>query len=207
MAKNEQSGWEPREVTVRHGMFWYFSREKQVLPDAGKGNRLTEQTVLIQRVANQNDKITIELESDYQRGVEHHAFWTDEELKAARTGGAPAIVPEGAAGTVDGPPPALSQAPGKDAGNSDDGGVAEPPDPTEVNVAELDNDELVEWLQGSGMFDGARKPNADEVIDKIGDDPELAERMLAAEKRAQDKPRTSVEKHVNKVQEAATANS
>lgn len=205
MAKSESS-WEPREVVIRHGMFWYFVREKQVLPDAGKGNRLTEQEVLVQRIANQNDTITLELESDYQRGVEHRAFWTDEELKAASAGSAPAVVPDGAEGTVDGPPPALMQAPGSQPSSEGGGGEDEPVDPSEVNVGELDNDELVEWLQGSGMFDGSRQPNADEVVSAIGDDPELAERMLSAEKRAHgEKYRKGVERHALKVQEAATA--
>lgn len=174
--------WEPREVVVRHGIFWYFKKEMQVLPDKDT-NRLKEQEVLIQRTANQNDVITVELEADYQRGVDHHAFWTEDELKSTQ--------PQTPAQLIAG-------APGEGEGD-------EPQDPMTVPIGELDSGELVEWIQGSGQFDEYDSPTGDEVVEKVGNDAELAERVLTAEKSARDKPRVVVERELNKVIEAATA--
>jgi hypothetical protein len=169
--------FDPVEVQIRHGIFWYFAREKQVVTDSNTG-RLKEQDVLIQRVANQNDKITLHLESDYQRGVDHHAFWTDEELAAARVGPTGvAVVPVGADGTVDAPEPLLE-------GSTPGGGTEAPPEPLSHDLSDRPVEDLTEWIMAAGEFDGQKKPNAGEVISAAGNNPDLAQRLLDAEERA-----------------------
>lgn len=189
--------YKPQEVQIRHGMFWYFAKEKQVLPNMSKGGALEEQEVLVQRTAVQNEKVTLMLEADYRRGVEHHAFWTEEELSQPRTAtGAPAVVPEGSPGTVEAPPP--------DDGTGGGGGPSDE-DPTEVNIGELDHSDLVEWIQGTGAYDEYKPPTADQIVEQVGDDAELAERVLSAERAARDKPRATVERSLTSVVEKATA--
>jgi hypothetical protein len=189
MAKEPE--WEPREVVIRHGLFWYFAREKQVTPNPSTG-RLQEQEVLVQRTAGQNETVKIWLESDYQRGLDHHAFWTEAELAEAAGQARSNVLPT----------PALQAG---EAGHDGEGGGEESPDPMEVAVGELDSEGLRDWLTGTGEFDGARKPTAAEVTEKIGDDAELADRMLKAEVATREKPRVEIERHVDKVQESATA--
>lgn len=175
--------YSPQTVTIRHGLFWYFSKEKQVLPNPETG-LLEEKTALVQRSALQNATITLDLESDYNRGVEHHAFWTEDDLKS-RAGADSSQLPAGSGDEDDDPD--------------------EPKDPTEVPIGELSEDDLVEWLQATGEFDGYKQPNAEETVAAVGEDAELASRVLSAEKRARDKPRASVEKPLTKMVEEATA--
>jgi hypothetical protein len=69
-----------------------------------------------------------------------------------------------------------------------------------TSLADLDDDDLVDWLMAVGRFDGQKKPNVDEVVAAAGDDPEFAERMLSAEDRASGgDPRGGVESGLNKI--------
>jgi hypothetical protein len=73
---------------------------------------------------------------------------------------------------------------------------------TEVDLSALDDDELVDWLMSTGEFDGRKKPNGSEVVEAVGDNPELAKRVLAAENTASGgDPRNNVEEPLNKVAE------
>jgi hypothetical protein len=51
-------------------------------------------------------------------------------------------------------------------------------------ASDLDDDQLVEWIQGTGEFDGSAKPNADQVVQAAGGDAEQAQRLHDAEVRA-----------------------
>lgn len=193
----------PKKVVIRHGIFWYFAREKQVIPNQQKGGQLTEQEVLVQRIANQNEEVELTVESDYQRGVEHHAFWTDEELSAMRgpeaiaVVGAPAVVPEGAPGTVEAPAPSPD---GGGGGGSDDDEVE---DPMDQDVAGFDDEQLRDWLTGTGEFDGQRKPNQNEVAGLM--EGELAERLYRAESQTREKPRQQVQAKYESLSEGSAA--
>jgi hypothetical protein len=69
-----------------------------------------------------------------------------------------------------------------------------------VELAELDHEDLVDWLQGTGMFDGEKKPNANEVVQAGHGNPELAQRLLAAENEASGgQPRETVIKGLSNV--------
>lgn len=165
--------WEPKEVKIKHGAFWYYSREKYVVPATGQ-----EEDRLIQRFANQNDKVTLVLASDYNRGVEFGAFYTDDEVATyeARI--------SGSVGVLD----------GEDIENGP------------ANVPDLDDEGLADWLTATGQFDGHKKPNADEVVAAAGGDRELASRLLTAEERASGgDPRKGVKDGLSKVIEAEQA--
>jgi hypothetical protein len=54
----------------------------------------------------------------------------------------------------------------------------------EVELGDLDDEDLVDWLMGAGMFDGHVKPSAALVVEAAGDDPSMAKRLLQAEGRA-----------------------
>jgi hypothetical protein len=199
-ADKVQDSFEPKEVVIRHGIFWYFAKEMTVVTDE-KTKRLVEQESLIQRIANQNDTVTLVLESDYRRGIEHHAFWTDDELAAATalrtreaTHGAVAAAQE----------PLSVQAPSAEQLGAS-GGDDEHLQPLEYDLREFEEEsDLIEWLQGTGAFDGMRAPNAQEVVKAAGDDPDLARRLLAAEPLARGDlgSRSTVEAGLMKVVEA-----
>lgn len=75
----------------------------------------------------------------------------------------------------------LSQPPAE----ADDGG--------EVELSQLDDEDLVDWLMGTGMFDGHAKPKAALVVKAAEGDPDMAERLLQAERTAGgDAPRQNV---------------
>ena len=59
-----------------------------------------------------------------------------------------------------------------------------PTDEVGVELSHLDEDDLVDWLMGTGMFDSEARPPAAVVVDAAGDDPDLAARLLRAELRA-----------------------
>jgi hypothetical protein len=60
--------------------------------------------------------------------------------------------------------------------------------------------ELVEWLTATGMFDGEKRPNVNEVVAAGDGNPELAKRLLAAEATASgDQPREGVVKGLQAV--------
>ena len=54
----------------------------------------------------------------------------------------------------------------------------------EVELNQLDDGELVDWLMGCGMFDGNPKPAAALVIEAAEGDAGMAERLLQAERTA-----------------------
>lgn len=199
-ANKIQGAFEPVTVVIRHGIFWYFSKEMVVVTD-DKTKRLVEQEQLVQRIANQNDSVELVVESDYKRGLQHYAFWTDEDLATAKAlraresqRGVPAAAQEPATVQV----PTAQQFAERAAG----GGEEDRMEPLEVNMDVLEAEsDYIEWLQGTGMFDGQRAPNADEVIKAAGDDPELAKRLLAAEPlaRGDQGSRSTVEKGLNKI--------
>ena len=63
----------------------------------------------------------------------------------------------------------------------------------EVELFDLEDDELVDWIMSTGRFDGEKKPNAKEVIAAAEGDSDNAERLLTAEKTATgDQPRGEV---------------
>jgi hypothetical protein len=200
-----QANFDPVTVVIRHGIFWYFAKEMVVQTDE-KTKRLVEVETLVQRIANQNDEVTLVLESDYMRGVTHHAFWTDEEMEQVRalrnresTHGVAAAAQE----------PLSVQAPSRDqlAAGDDDlgGGTDDQKEPLDFDLTQFEeHSDLVEWLQGSGTFDGMRAPNANEVIKAAGNNPDLAKRLLAAEPEARGDLglRSTVENGLNKIIEA-----
>lgn len=196
----EGSEFEPKTVVIRHGIFWYFAKEKVVQTNE-KTRKLEETEQLVQRIANQNDSVTLVLESDYRRGVEHHAFWTEDELLSANA----LRTREAAHGVAAAAQEPLSvQAPTAEqlaAGGGDD----DVKGPLDYDLREFDEEsDIIEWLQGTGTFDGMRAPNAQEVVKAAGDDPELARRLLAAEPlaRGDQGTRSTVETGLNKIIEA-----
>jgi hypothetical protein len=62
--------------------------------------------------------------------------------------------------------------------------------PVELN--DLEADELVDWLTGTGMFDGQQKPSTALVVKAAEGDAEMAERLLQAERTARVDPRPEV---------------
>lgn len=78
----------------------------------------------------------------------------------------------------------------------------ENPEETTRDPKELDDEDLVDWLMGTGEFDGHKKPTAAEVVDAIGDDAEFGERVLDAEETASGgNPRKAVVEHVESLTE------
>jgi hypothetical protein len=74
--------------------------------------------------------------------------------------------------------------------------------PLDYDLHEFDEEsDLIEWIQGTGTFDGMRAPNAQEVVKAAGDDPDLARRLLSAEPlaRGDQGMRSTVEQGLNKV--------
>lgn len=68
------------------------------------------------------------------------------------------------------------------------------------NLNELGDDEIVDWLMSTGEFDGQKKPTADEVVAAVGDNPELADRVLEAEETASGgEPRKGITERLEKV--------
>lgn len=175
-----QSDFDPVEVVIRHGIFWYFAKEMVVQTDE-KTKRLVEVESLVQRIANQNDTVTLALESDYMRGIQHHAFWTDEEMEQVRALRSREATHGVAAAAQN---PLGVQAPSREqlSAAAEGGGSEDPKQPLDFNLSEFEEQsDLIEWLQGSGTFDGMRAPNAAEVVKSAGNDPELAKALLAAE--------------------------
>lgn len=70
---------------------------------------------------------------------------------------------------------------------------------TEVELSSLDHEDLVDWLMGTGMFDGQKKPTAAEVVTAAEGDPALAKRLLDAEQEASGgEPRKQVREGLEK---------
>jgi hypothetical protein len=148
----------PQEVLIRHGMFWYKNPEKVFY--GGQEN-----DALVERVAFHNERAKLTQQDDYDRGVRANAFWTEEE----------ALEHYGALGV---PAPALAGLPVSATPQSAAG------EEEEVELKDLPDDELVDWLMSTGRFDNQPKPTVKEVVDAAEDDPDLAERLLGAEEAA-----------------------
>lgn len=117
-----------------------------------------EEEIIVQRVAFQNEELEIPHEADYERGVQYDAFFNEGERLDPLTG------------------ELLFGAPDTDIETDIEG--------EEPTVGSLSHDELVDWLMATGDFDGKKKPSVPEVIEAVGDDKELAARVLEAEKEA-----------------------
>ncbi len=63
----------------------------------------------------------------------------------------------------------------------------------EVELNDLEPDELVDWLLSTGRFDGRPKPGPDVVVAAAEGDPDMAQRLLKAERTANESaPREAV---------------
>jgi hypothetical protein len=74
-------------------------------------------------------------------------------------------------------------------------------DGEEVELADLAHEDIVDWLLGTGMFDGEPKPTVADVIEVVeGDNPDLARRVLKADAEAYGgEPRKGVETALSKI--------
>lgn len=193
-----QDSFEPATVVIRHGIFWYFAKEMVVQTDE-KTKKLVEVESLVQRIANQNDTVTLELESDYRRGITHHAFWTTEEMDQVRALRAREATHGVAAAAQN---PMGIQAPTQEQLSAAGGGEDDIKQPLDYDLNEFEEEsDIIEWLQGSGTFDGMRTPNVTEVVKAAHDDPDLARRLLSAEPLARGDlgTRNGVETGLNKI--------
>jgi hypothetical protein len=167
------------EVLIRHGLFRFHNPETQVI--AGE-----EKEVLVERMAFHNEKVTIPREVDFERGSALGAFWTEEESRAHYDAlGLPA--------------PLLSQSTAIPQATAPEG------EENEVELTELDEDELVDWLMSTGQFDGEPKPTVAQVSEAMQEGgADFATRLHAAEVRASgEAPRQGVTDALTKVQAAA----
>lgn len=114
-----------------------------------------EKEVLVQKLAFNGETVTLTRQADIARGEQHGAFYNEDELKKLGLG-------KFALG-----------------GTAQDAG--EPP--REVNLDEMDDEDISDWLTGTGSFDGEKKPNASEVVAAVGDNPGHARLVLDAEHR------------------------
>jgi hypothetical protein len=166
------------QVLIRHGLFRFWHPEQQVINGEDK-------EVLVERMAFHNEAVTIPRDTDYERGVKLGAFWTEEQARAHYDAlGIPA--------------PMLAQSQAMPQATPE-GSEAE------VDLTELDEDELVDWLMGTGQFDGESKPTVAQVTEAMQEGgTEFAERLHAAEVRASgDAPRQGVTAGLNAVKTAA----
>jgi hypothetical protein len=125
---------------------------------------------LVEKMAFQGAVINVPRDYDLKRGEQFGAF-TDERFDD------------------EGQPLSVSGAEDEGAEGTD-----------EVDLDELDDSELVEWLTATGMFDGEKRPNVNEVVAAGDGNPELAKRLLAAEATASgDQPREGVVKGLQAV--------
>jgi hypothetical protein len=75
----------------------------------------------------------------------------------------------------------------------------------EVELKDLDDEELVDWLMSTGEFDGNKKPTVPEVVAAGADDPGFADRLLKAEHTASGgDPRDGVVKGLEAVAQPAS---
>jgi hypothetical protein len=69
-----------------------------------------------------------------------------------------------------------------------------------VELSELDEDDLVDWLMGTGRFDGKPKPGPSLVVAAAEGSPQMAQRLLKAESRASgENPRKAVVDQLNQI--------
>jgi len=162
------------EVCIRHGLFRYHHPETQIV--GGE-----EKKVLVERMAFHNEIVDIPREADIERGESMGAFWSVEQ---AREHYAMIGVP----------------APGLGAPAPVEEVVVE----QEVDLADLPDDELVDWIMSTGRFDGQPTPTVAQVVEASDGDPAMATRLEEAEKRASgDAPRAGVIQGLEKVKEGA----
>jgi hypothetical protein len=131
---------------------------------------------LVEHMAFYGERIQVHRAADLARGDRHGAFYSDQELATLKLPGVSAleiVKPLDGEGDGDSPP---------------------------VNLHDLDDEELGDWLTATGAFDGERKPTVDDVQQEVGDDAELAGRVLAVERRTQD--RTTLVESLEKVAQA-----
>lgn len=167
------------ERTIRHGLFRYYQLEEQVI--SGE-----EKAVLVERMAFHNQTVDIPRVEDLERGERLGAFWTPSEAieHYARLG-----IPAPELGSVGG---ATALAPA--AAPADTAGAEE------IELTDLDDEELVDWLMSTGRFDGEPKPTVPDVVGAAEGDKAFAERLLKAEKTASgDAVRAGVEEGLQKV--------
>lgn len=153
----------PVERVVRHGVFWYHVPDYVI-----QGGEHKE--VLVERMGFYGEKITLYRAADLERGEEHGAFFSDDELKTLQ-------LPSVTGSTAE-----------------------ETPSVDADYLNSLDDGELVDWLMGAGEFDGDPKPNADTVVSAVGDDAALARRVIEADATAQGgSARKTVEEPLSRV--------
>jgi hypothetical protein len=63
-----------REVVIKHGVFWYYASEMQVINGE-------EKDTLIQKMAFNGETVTLTRDSDIERGERYGAFYSDEEME------------------------------------------------------------------------------------------------------------------------------
>jgi hypothetical protein len=54
----------------------------------------------------------------------------------------------------------------------------------EYELNDLEEDDLVDWIMGAGMFDGWDKPFTRTIVEAAEEDPDMAHRLIRAERRA-----------------------
>lgn len=76
----------------------------------------------------------------------------------------------------------------------------EPVPAGEVELNDLDDGELVDWLMGAGMFDGEPRPSAQLVVSAAEGDADMAARLIKAERAANaEAPRSEVLEPLNEI--------
>jgi hypothetical protein len=137
-----------------------------------------EKVLLVQHTAFAGETVDVHLNTDLERAEKYGALHSEEESQE-RIARQAVLLPE----------PAVSEDEGEDG--------------EEVELADLEDDELVDWLMSTGEFDGNKKPTGPEVVTAVGDDKALAERVLRAENVATgDNPRENVKDPLTKVIES-----
>lgn len=164
------------ERTIRHGMFRYYETIDNV--DASGAAVKT----LIERFAMHNETVDIPRDVDVKKGDDIGAFYSDDELKKLRLGP-----------YANTPPPAGATAP------VSNGTVVKNDDGEDVDLAEADEEDLDDWLLGTGQFDSFDKPTVDAVVAVGGQDPDLAASLIDAEARTHDQPRKGVVDGLNQI--------
>lgn len=158
------------EKLIRIGAFRYHNPE-EVVRDG------EEVEVLVERTGFHCETVDIPREEDIVRGESLNAFWTPEEAVAHYAAMDMQVPWQGSV-------PELTQAAAE---------TAAEPEEIEVELKDLPQQELVDWLMSTGQFDGNPKPTVEEVVDASEGDAQLAEKLIAAEKTASgDAPRKGV---------------
>lgn len=178
--------------TIKHPFFRY--RAEVTNP------RRPGETRIAVRTARTGEEVEL-MPEDLAVGEEHGAFYSDKELKLvaagmsheaiailSATGKAPEYVDNDAPNSDDSPSEDLGLADGLE--DEDDDG-----DELDVDLDELEGDELSEAVEGMTIPD---------LVEAVGDDAELAQRVLAADAQATGgDPRKGLQHELDKVIAAA----